>query len=191
MGEAPNQGAQPGVGLRTEVDGWRRPNAAVPSVGVTSYLVVQAVHVMAVVAAYGLPMAYPMLLPYLRRRHPRSMPGVHEVQYRLNQRLTGPGTVIILVAGVYMASKHSLWGEAWVAVPVAIMAVIVVLGGGYVVPASRKMAQLSRADVDGSDGTVSWSAEYDRVWGRYLAAEILLGVLVLVAVFFMVAKPFG
>jgi hypothetical protein len=164
---------------------------------VTSYVVVQAVHVMAVVAAYGLPMAYPMLLPYLRRRHPRAMPGVHDVQYRLNQRLTGPGTVIILAAGVYMASKHDLWSEAWVAVPVAIMAVIVVLGGGYVVPASRKMARLSRADVDASGGeagagaSVTWSAEYDRVWGRYLAAETLLGVLVLVAVFFMVAKPFA
>jgi hypothetical protein len=164
---------------------------------VTSYVVVQAVHVMAVVAAYGLPMAYPMLLPYLRRRHPRSMPGVHEIQYRLNQRLTGPGTVIILAAGVYMASKHHLWGKAWVAVPVAIMGVIVVLGGGFVVPASRNMARLSRADVDavsgspGAGAVLSWSAEYDRLWGRYLAAEILLGVLVLVAVFFMVAKPFS
>jgi hypothetical protein len=162
-------------------------------VGVTSYLVVQAVHVMAVVAAYGLPMAYPMLLPYLRRRHPRSMPGVHDVQYRLNQRLTGPGTAIILAAGIYMASKHSLWGETWVTVPVVIMAVIVVVGGGVIVPASRRMAQLSRVDVDGAGAgaSVSWSADYDRVWARYLAAEILLGVLVLVAVFFMVAKPFS
>jgi hypothetical protein len=159
--------------------------------GVTSYLVVQAVHVMAVVAAYGLPMAYPMLLPYLRRKHPRSMPGVHDVQYRLNQRLTGPGTAIILFAGIYMASEHSLWDEVWVTVPVAIMAVIVVVGGGVVVPASRRMAELSRADVDGAGATVTWSAEYDRVWSRYLAAEILLGVLVLVAVFFMVAKPFS
>ena len=154
--------------------------------GVTSYVVVQAVHVMAVVAAYGLPMAYPLLLPYLRRRHPHAMPGVHEVQYRLNQRLTGPGTAIILAAGVYMASKNSLWGEVWVTVPVAIMAVIVVVGGGIVVPASRKMAELSRADVEA--GTI-WGSEYDRVWARYLTAEVLLGVLVLVAVFFMVAKP--
>jgi hypothetical protein len=159
--------------------------------GVTSYLVVQAVHVMAVVAAYGLPMAYPMLLPYLRRKHPRAMPGVHDVQYRLNQRLTGPGTAIILFAGIYMASKHSLWGETWVTVPVAIMAVIVLVGGGVIVPASRKMAELSRSDVDAGGGAVAWSAEYDRVWARYLAAEILLGVLVLVAVFFMVAKPFS
>jgi hypothetical protein len=159
---------------------------------VTSYLVVQAVHIMAVVAAYGLPMAYPMLLPYLRRRHPRSMPGVHDVQYRLNLRLTGPGTVLILAAGIYMASKHHLWGESWVSVPVAIIAVIAVVGGAVIVPASRRMAALARVDVDaaaGGAGAIAWSPEYDRVYGRYMAAEVFLAVLVLVAVFFMTAKP--
>jgi hypothetical protein len=162
-------------------------------VGVTSYLVVQSLHVMAVVAAYGLPMAYPMLLPYLRRNHPRAMPGVHTVQHRLNQRLTGPGTALILAAGIYLASKNDLWGETWVTVPVAIMAVIVLLGGGFIVPVSKKMAGQAQADVEaaGSAGSLTWSNEYDRTFNRYLAAEILLGVLVLVAVFFMVAKPFS
>jgi hypothetical protein len=159
---------------------------------VTGYLVVQSVHIMAVVAAYGLPMAYPMLLPYLRRKHPRSMPGVHDVQYRLNIRLTGPGTVLILAAGIYMASKHHLWDETWVAVPVAIIAVIAVVGGAVIVPATRRMATLARADVDAAAGgspAVSWSPEYKRVYGRYMAAEVFLGVLVLVAIFFMAAKP--
>jgi uncharacterized membrane protein len=161
---------------------------------VTSYLVVQSLHIMAVVAAYGLPMAYPMLLPYVRRNHPRAMPGVHDVQHRLNIRLTGPGTVLILVFGAYMASKHHLWGEAWVAVPVAILAVIAVVGGGVIVPASRRMASLARADVDAAaatGGNVAWSADYDRVYARYMAAELLLGALVLVAIFFMAAKPFA
>src|SRR3954447_6722736 len=161
---------------------------------VTSYLVVQSVHIMAVVAAYGLPMAYPMLLPYLRRRHPRSMPGVHDVQHRLNIRLTGPGTVLILAFGIYMASKHHLWGETWVTVPVAIIAVIAVVGGAVIVPASRRMAELSRTDVEAASPggqAVSWSAEYDRVYGRYMVAEVFLGVLVLVAIFFMAAKPFA
>jgi hypothetical protein len=135
-----------------------------------------------------------MLLPYLRRKHPRSMPGVHDVQYRLNVRLTGPGTVLILAAGIYMASKHHLWGETWVAVPVAIIAVIAVVGGAVIVPASRRMATLARADVDAAAGgaaAVTWSPEYDRVYGRYMAAEVFLAVLVLVAIFFMAAKPFA
>jgi hypothetical protein len=160
---------------------------------VTSYPVVMALHIMAVVAAYGLPMAYPMLLPYVRRNHPRAMPGVHDVQYRLNVRLTGPGTILILAFGAYMASKHHLWGEAWVAVPVAIIAVIGLVGGGVIVPASKRMASLARTDVDATppEGAVAWSAEYDRVYGRYMAAEVFLGVLVLVAIFFMAAKPFA
>jgi hypothetical protein len=154
----------------------------------TSYPVVMALHIMAVVAAYGLPVAYPMLLPYMRRNHPRAMPGVHDVQYRLNIRLTGPGTVLILAFGAYMASKHHLWGEAWVAVPVAILAVIAVVGGAVIVPASKQMASLARADLDAG---IAWSAEYDRVYARYMVAEVLLGVLVLVAIFFMAAKPFA
>jgi hypothetical protein len=54
------------------------------------------------------------------------------------------------------------------------------------------MATLARADVDaaaGGSAAVSWSPEYRRVYGRYMAAEVFLGVLVLVAIFFMVAKP--
>ena len=150
---------------------------------VTSYLVVQALHVMAVVAAYGLPMAYPMLLPYLRRRHPKAMPGVHDVQHRLNQRLTGPMTVAILLFGAYMATKHHLWGEPWVVVPLGILVVIGGLGGGVVVPATARLSELARSDLG--------SAEYAAVYRRYMTAEIVLGVLVLVAVFFMATKPFA
>jgi hypothetical protein len=158
---------------------------------VTGYLVVQSVHIMAVVAAYGLPLAYPLLIPYVRRNHPRSMPGVHDVQYRLNVWLTGPGTALILAAGIYMASKHHLWDETWVAVPVAIIAIIIVVGGGVIVPATRRMAELSRADVDAAAGAgaIAWSSEYKRVYARYMTAEVLLGVLVLTAIFFMTAKP--
>ena len=162
-------------------------------VAVTSYLTVQALHVIAVLAAYGLPLTYPLMLPYVRRKHPRAMPGVHDVQHRLNTRLTGPGTALILLAGAYMASKNDLWGEPWVIIGLAIILVIGALGGAVVVPASRKMAELARADVDAADrtGAVRWSREYDRVYARYMTAEVTLGVLVLVAVFAMVAKPFA
>lgn len=162
-------------------------------IAVTSYLTVQALHVMAVVAAYGLPLAYPLLLPYVRRNHPRAMPGMHDVQHRLNVRLTGPGTVLILLFGAYMASKNHLWGEPWVIAGLVIIALIGALGGGIVVPASRRMAELARTDVDAAvgGGAVRWSSEYDRVWSRYMAVEVLLGALVLLAVFFMVAKPFA
>lgn len=160
---------------------------------VTSYLVVEALHVMAVIAAYGLPLAYPLLLPYLRRNHPRAMPGVHDVQHRLNLLLTGPGTVLVLAFGVYMASRHHLWDEAWVQVPLGIIVVIGLLGGAHVVPASKRMSALAREDVEAAApaGPVTWSPAYQRTYRRYMASEVLLGVLVLTAIFFMTAQPFA
>ena len=153
------------------------------AIALTGYDVVKAFHIMAVVAGYGLPMAYPFLLPYLRRRHPNSLAGVHDVQHLLNQRLTGPMTVLILAFGAWMASRHDLWGQGWVDVPLAILVVIGALGGGVVVPATARLADLARDDPNG--------AEYAQVYRRYMSAEITLSVLVLVAVFFMAAKPFA
>jgi uncharacterized membrane protein len=161
---------------------------------ITLYLVIKALHVMAAFAAYGLPFAYPFLIPYLRRHHPRTLPGVHDVQHRLSTWLTGPGTVALLGFGVYMASKDDLWGESWVMVGVVILAIIVIAGGG-IVRWTKELSELARADVDagggsgGGGGTVVFSAEYDRVYQRYLITEATLGALVLVAIFFMVVKP--
>lgn len=149
----------------------------------TTYSVVMALHIMAVLAAYGLPLTAPLLLPYVRRNNPRAMPGLHDAQHRLNILLTGPGTVLILLFGAYMASKHHLWDEPWVVVPLAILVVIGALGGGVVVPATARLSELARTDLAG--------AEYAQVYRRYMAAEVTLGVLVLVAIFFMAAKPFA
>ncbi len=155
---------------------------------ITFYLVIKALHVMAAFAAYGLPFAYPFVIPYLRRNHPRTLPGVHDVQHRLSIALTGPGTVALFAFGVYMASKNDLWGESWVMVGVTILAIIAIAGGG-IVKWTKELSELARTDIDAGGDTVVFSAEYDRVYQRYLITEATLGALVLVAIFFMVVKP--
>ena len=117
---------------------------------VQTYDVVKALHIMAVVAAYGLPLAYPLLIPYVRRNNPEALPGVHAVQYRLNKYLTGPGTVVILLAGAYMATVHDLWGEPWVIAGLAIIVVIGGLGGAVVVPNSERLHLLQRVGAVGA-----------------------------------------
>jgi hypothetical protein len=148
---------------------------------VSTYSVVLALHIMAVLAAYGLPLAYPLLLPYVRARNPEALAGVHAVQYRLNVVLTGPGTVLVLAFGVYLATKGHHWGEAWVTIPVVIIALIAVVGGAVIVPATRRLAELALEDVRG--------AAYAALYRRYMTAEVLLAGLVLAAVFVMAAKP--
>ena len=158
------------------------------SAAVSFYLVIKALHVMAAFAAYGLPFGYPLVIPYLRRHHPRTLPGVHDVQHRLSIALTGPGTVALFAFGVYLATKNDLWGESWVMVGVTIIAIIAVAGGG-IVRWTAQLAELARTDIAASGDSVVFSAEYDRVYRRYLTTEITLAVLVLVAIFFMVVKP--
>jgi uncharacterized membrane protein len=159
---------------------------------VALYDVAKALHILAVVGAFGLPLAYPLLVPYARRAHPQAMPAVHDIQYRLNQRVTAPGTVLILLFGAYMASKEDLWGETWVTIPLIILLAIAGIGGALVVPATKRLAELARRDLTRAEApgdTVSFSADYDREYRRYLQLETLLGALVIVAVVFMTTKP--
>jgi uncharacterized membrane protein len=159
---------------------------------VTTFLIIKALHVIAAFCAYGLPLAYPMLLPYVRRNHPRAMPGVHDVQHRLNVRLTGPGTVLLFAFGVYLAGDQHLWGQTYVIVGLVILAIIVV-AGGLIVQMTARMAELATAAVAATPagGEIAFGADYERVYRRYMAIEVGLGLLVLVAIFFMVAKPFS
>jgi hypothetical protein len=147
---------------------------------VSTYSVVVALHIIAVVAAYGLPLTAPVLVPYVRRRHPAALPGLHAAQHALNRAVTGPFTVLVLAFGIYLAADGRLWDEPFVGIGIAAVAVIAVVGGGVVVPATRDLARLDPG-----------SPEYERVYGRYMIAESFLGIVVLLTIFAMAAKPFS
>jgi hypothetical protein len=158
---------------------------------ITFTSVIKALHVIAAFAAYGLPFAYPVFIPYLRRNHPRALPGVHDVQHKLNLVLTGPGTAALLAFGIYLATKEHQWDQPYVGVGIAVLAVIIV-AGGMIVRWTAELATLATAAVGQAGpgaGTVAFGADYDRVYRRYLLTETGLGLLVLVAIFFMVVKP--
>jgi hypothetical protein len=145
---------------------------------VSTYSVVVAVHIIAAFAAYGLPAAYPLILPWLRAHHPEALPGVHAIQYRLNLYLTGPFTILLLAAGIYLATAHDWWGEPFTSVGVAAVAIIAVVGGAVIVPASRDLGALDPA-----------GEPYARLFRRYLIAEILLAGVVILTIVAMAVKP--
>jgi uncharacterized membrane protein len=147
---------------------------------VNTYTVVVALHIIAVVAAYGLPLSAPLLVPYVRRTHPEGLPGLHAAQYRLNNVVTAPFTVVLLGFGIYLASDGHRWGDPFVSIGIAAVAIIAVVGGAVVVPAVKRLAALEPS-----------SAEYATVYRRYMAAECFLGAVVLVTIFAMAAKPFS
>jgi hypothetical protein len=145
------------------------------------YDVVVALHVAAIVTAFGVVATYPVVLPWLRRTHPGSMGVVHEVQSRIGRMVITPAATLALLAGVYLASDAHLWGEVWVVVPFVILVAILGVGGAVIAPSERRAAALA---ANGTD-----AAGYDAAFRRLLTLQTAVFGLVLVAIFFMVVKP--
>jgi uncharacterized membrane protein len=163
------------------------------ALAVRLYDAVVALHIAAVVVGFGLPMAYPSMLAYFRQADPRSMPTVHRVQARLGDTVIPPLYVLVLVLGIYLTTDAGLWGEVWITVPLVLLIVMGAIGALVLGPSHERLAGLAAADVRaaGPGGAVEWSAEYERTYRRMLRFEFLFIALVLVAILFMVAKPFA
>lgn len=157
------------------------------------YNVVVAVHVMAVVVAFGVTFAYPFIEAQVKRTAPRALPQWHGILASVDGKLVTPAMALAFVAGIYAASDRSYFSEIWVQVPFAILIVLFGVTGGFFAPQSRKLAELSTADVaaGGADGAVAWSPAYEAASRRVGMVRGLAGLLVLVAIFFMEVKPGG
>ena len=157
------------------------------------YDVVLSIHIMAIVVAFGVTFAYPILFTYVTREHPRILPGLHGAQERIGKFLITPAATIALIAGFYLAGDRDYMGKVWVIVPLIILIALLGLGGAFFAPNERRARELAARDVAaaGPDGPVTLSPEYQALSGRIAKVGALSSVLVLVAIFFMAAKPGG
>jgi uncharacterized membrane protein len=157
------------------------------------YDVVLSIHIMAIVIAFGVTFAYPILFTYITREHPRVLPGLHGAQERIGKFLITPAATIALIAGFYLAGDRDYMGKVWVIVPLIILIGLLGLGGAFFAPNERRAHELSARDVAaaGPDGPVTLSPEYQALSARIAKVGALASVLVLVAIFFMAAKPGG
>jgi uncharacterized membrane protein len=155
----------------------------------TSYSVVLSLHIITVIVAFGFSLLAPVYVPYVRHAYPRALAALHDVQYRIETRVTGPAITLLFLFGAYMASKNDLWSESWVQIPITLL-VAIAIGGVITTKMIKRMAAIARAGVAApDDGDIELGDEYDQLYGRYLVVQSLLGAMVLVAVFFMAAKP--
>ncbi len=168
------------------------------SLAIQFYNVVVAVHVMAVVIAFGVTFAYPFIEAQVRRSAPDSLPAWHGIVATVNGKFVTPAMGVALLAGLYAASDQKLFDKVWVQVPLVILLVLFGIVGGFLTPQSRKLAELAAQDGaaasgggGGGGGTVTRSAEYEAVSTRVGMVGGLAGVLILLAIFFMEAKPGG
>ena len=116
------------------------------------------------------------------------MPVIHDMSERLGKLVMSPAMVVVLLCGIYLASDADVWSEVWVSVPLLILIVIGGLGGAYFAPRERKLAELARRDLGGS-GAGPQRRVRRRSSSRSSVAAYANCALVLIAIFFMAAKP--
>ena len=157
------------------------------------YDVVLAVHIAAIVVAFGVTFTYPLTGIFVTREHPRFLPILHAAQERIGRLIIAPAGTIALLAGFYLASDRDYMGKIWVIVPLIILIGLLALGGAFFGPSEKRAAELAGRDVAaaGPDGPVTLSPEYTALTARIAKIGALSNVVILVAIFFMAAKPGG
>ena len=152
------------------------------------YDVVLAVHIMAVVIAFGVTFAYPIIFTVGARAGVRSLPLMHRVEYTIERWLINPGLLLVLVAGIYLASDSHQWSEFFVQWGLGASVAIGALVGAVMIPTAKRAEQLARAAAAGP-GSVAMGDDYRALARRLSVVGGLLSLLVLVTILFMVIKP--
>lgn len=149
-----------------------------------------AVHVVFVVAAFGLLLAYPFIVIGVERFDRRAVPALLRVRQLLGRSLVNPGMLIVVIAGVYLAAHGHLWQQFYVQWGIGAVVVIGALEGAFVVKRSGKLADLAERDINASaaGAEFSWSPEYLAARTRADQVNALLAMLVVVTIFLMVVK---
>ena len=114
-----------------------------PAVAV--YEVVLAIHIMAVVVAFGVTFAYPIIFAVVAKADPRSTAGAAPHRVHVGQRLIQPGLAVVLLAGVYLASELHEWSEFFVQWGLAAAIVLGALAGMFFTPIERRLSRARRA----------------------------------------------
>lgn len=153
---------------------------------VTFYDVSVWLHVSAVVVGFGATFAESITFPVAMKMSVRHLPFVHKLGIAINQRMATPALVLIIVTGIYQTADRWEFSQFWISATFAIAIVLGGLNGAYFIPGERRLlAQIERELAD----TGEPSADYQRKARQMGMVGALAGVLVLLAIFFMVAKP--
>ena len=143
-----------------------------------------ALHIAAVVVAFGVTFAYPVIFSVAARVDPRSMPVIYRITHTLSRRLIQPGLLVILAAGVYLASDEHSWKAFFVQWGIGAVIVLGALEGAVLAPTERKLIDIGEREVAaGAEATPS--AEHLALARRLQTVGTLAALIVLATIFFM------
>ncbi len=161
------------------------------TLAVSFYDVVVWLHISAVVIAFGPTFAFGIYLALTGKKHPRSIPAVIEAQNVVNLGNVTIGSIVVLLSGLYLAADGDWFEEVFVGVGIVASIVLLGLVHGFFLPHDRRALAAAKRDIDAAgDGEVEFSEEFNRATAASARVGPIAGLIVILTVYFMTAKPF-
>jgi hypothetical protein len=163
------------------------------TLAVTFYDVVVWLHVSAVVVGFGVTFGFGFYFAIGAREDPRSIPAILKTQIAMNRTVVTGGMILILLTGLYLVGDSEAWDFSDFFVAWGIVAILVLFGlaHGYFGPHDRKALAAASRDIEASRGeTVELSDEFNRESQASARMGPIAGLVVILTIYVMVAKPF-
>jgi Predicted integral membrane protein (DUF2269) len=156
----------------------------------SAYDVLVGVHIAAVVVAFGVTFAYPIMFAVGARSDARSLPVLHRIEYTIERTLVNGGLALVLAAGIFLASDGHRWSEFFVQWGLAASIVIGAAVGAVMIPTAKRAEQIAARDIEAAgDGEIEMSPEYAALARRLTLVGSSLSALVVVTILVMAIKP--
>ena len=160
-------------------------------VALTGYELALWIHITAVVVGLGTTFAESVLFPVAMKMDARHLPYVHKLQLTINRYFASPALLVILITGIYLVNEANWdFGSFWVSASFLIVLILGAINGAYFIPVDKRLeAMLEEEIAAAGPGEFTPSEDYmnqARIEGILGA---FTGVLIIIAIFMMVAKP--
>ena len=158
---------------------------------VTFYDVVLWLHISAVIVGFGSTFAYGVLATFAAKDNPRSMPSVLAGIMANDRSLVTFGGLLVLVTGFYLVIDRWDFGEFFIGW--GIIAVLFLLGitHGYLLPNERRAKAAAERDIErAGSGPVEFGEQFNKANGNFAKVGTVAGIVVVLTVYVMTAKPF-
>ncbi len=164
----------------------------IETLAVQFYDVVVWLHVSSVVVAFGATFAFGIYIALAARKHRRAIPAIIEAQTQINRSMVTIGGVLILITGIYLAADRWEFSEFFIAW--GIIAIIVLLGlvHGFFIPNDTRALRAAKKDIEaaGPTGEVEFGREFNEHSMKSARMGPIAGLIVILTIYVMVAKPF-
>lgn len=155
------------------------------------YEVVVWLHVSAVVVAFGPTFAFGMYMAFVGRNHARSVPAVLGAQSLVMRTMTTIGALIVIASGIYLAADRWEFSDFFIAWGIIAALVLFALVYGAFLPNNRRQREAAERDIEAAgSGQVEFGPAFWSVARRDQVLGPLAGLIVILTIYVMAAKPF-